>query len=234
MIQFRVLYSLDLLGTVTFAISGTLLAIERQQKGYLASFLDLPRALLYAGLTALGGGTLRDLLLSRPIFWVRSPTYLFIALCAGSLTFLLSLTVLNSPRYFQNHLWLPDVISLATFTVVGTQVAMQQTFVLTHGILQSAGLPLLWLCSPLMGVLTGVGGGFIRDLLRRRKPFAIAHSQYPLASLAGGSLYQLARQLQMPNACAIGLTILSIVFRLSTKRSLTASNRKPLDSGLKN
>ena len=89
MIQFRVLYSLDLLGTVTFAISGTLLAIEQQRKGYLASFLDFPRALLYAGLTALGGGTLRDLLLSRPIFWVRSPTYLSNALCTGSLTFLL-------------------------------------------------------------------------------------------------------------------------------------------------
>ena len=165
---------------------------------------------------------------------MRSPTYLFIALCAGILTFLLSLTVLNSPRYFQNHLWLPDVISLATFTVVGTQVAMQQPLVLTHGIFQSAGLPLLWLCSPFMGVLTGLGGGFIRDLLRRRKPFAIQHSQYPIASLAGGSLYQLTRQLQMPNAFAIGLTILSIVFLLSAKRSLPSSKRKPIDSGLKN
>lgn len=231
MFQFRVLYSLDLLGTVTFAISGTLLAVEQQPKGYFVSFFSLPQALLYAGLTALGGGTLRDLLLARPIFWVRSPTYLFIALCAGSLTFLLSLTVLNSPKYFQNHLWLPDVISLATFTVVGTQVAMQQPLVLAHGIFQSAKLPLLWLFSPFMGVLTGVGGGFIRDLLRGRKPFAIQHSQYPLASFVGGSLYQFTRQCRMPNALAIALTIISIVFMLSAKRNLPSGKRKSIENG---
>jgi len=189
-------------------------------------YLFNPRA--YAGLTALGGGTLRDLLLARTIFWVRSPTYLFITLFASSLTLLLSLTVITSPSAFQKHLWLPDIISLAIFTVVGTQVAMQQTLSTAYGTCQSAGLPLSWLFPSLIGVLTGLGGGFLRDLLRRHKPFAIQHLRYPLASLAGGSVYQLSQQLPIPNAFAVGLTVASIVFMLCARKIFLSSKRKTI------
>lgn len=109
--------------------------------------MDLIGALLVAVATALGGGTVRDLLLDRNVFWVVDQTYLMAALGAGLLTFVVVRNVDIPPKLFL----IPDAIGLALFTVIGTQVALQW-----H-------TP--WLAASLMGVITGVFGGVLRDIL---------------------------------------------------------------------
>lgn len=109
--------------------------------------MDLIGALLVAVATALGGGTVRDLLLDRNIFWVVDQTYLMAALGAGFLTFVVVRNIDIPPKLFL----IPDAIGLALFTVIGTQVALQW-----H-------TP--WLAASLMGVITGVFGGVLRDIL---------------------------------------------------------------------
>jgi uncharacterized membrane protein YeiH len=109
--------------------------------------MDLIGALLVAVATALGGGTVRDLLLDRNVFWVVDQTYLMAALGAGLLTFIIVRNIDIPPKLFL----IPDAIGLALFTVIGTQVALQW-----H-------TP--WLAASLMGVITGVFGGVLRDIL---------------------------------------------------------------------
>lgn len=109
--------------------------------------MDLIGALLVGVATALGGGTIRDLLLDRNVFWVVDQTYLVAALVTGLLSFFIARAFDIAPRLFL----IPDAIGLALFAIVGTQVALQW-----H-------TP--WLVASLMGVITGVLGGVLRDIL---------------------------------------------------------------------
>lgn len=109
--------------------------------------MDLIGALLVGVATALGGGTVRDLLLDRNVFWVVDQTYLIAALATGLITFFIALRFKLPPKLFL----IPDAIGLALFTVIGTQIALQW-----H-------VP--WLAATLMGVITGVVGGVLRDIL---------------------------------------------------------------------
>jgi uncharacterized membrane protein YeiH len=109
--------------------------------------MDLVGALLVGVATALGGGTIRDLLLDRNVFWVVDQTYLIAALGTGFLTFFVARALPLPPRLFL----IPDAVGLALFTIVGTQAALQW-----H-------TP--WLVASLMGVTTGVVGGVLRDIL---------------------------------------------------------------------
>ena len=109
--------------------------------------MDLVGALLVGVATALGGGTVRDLLLDRNVFWVTDQAYLMAALGSGFITFFIARRLDIPPRLFL----IPDAIGLALFTVVGTQVALQW-----H-------TP--WLVASLMGMITAVIGGVLRDIL---------------------------------------------------------------------
>ncbi|WP_254431805.1 trimeric intracellular cation channel family protein [Azonexus fungiphilus] len=109
--------------------------------------MDLIGALLVAVATALGGGTVRDLLLDRNVFWVADQTYLIAALGTGLVAFFVVRRRSLPPRLFL----IPDAVGLALFTIIGTQVALQW-----H-------TP--WLTASLMGVITGVVGGVLRDIL---------------------------------------------------------------------
>ncbi|RIX49869.1 MAG: trimeric intracellular cation channel family protein [Rhodocyclales bacterium GT-UBC] len=109
--------------------------------------MDLIGALLVGVATALGGGTIRDLLLDRNVFWVVDQTYLVVALATAFVTFFLARSLHLPPRLFL----IPDALGLALFTIVGTQVALQW-----HA---------PWLVASLMGVTTGVVGGVLRDIL---------------------------------------------------------------------
>ena len=135
-----VLYILDVVGVTVFAVSGAL-AAGRQH-------LDLLGVLVIAMVTALGGGTLRDVLLDRsPVFWIQQPDYLIVVLGAGLLTILYT-------RYFkppQRALLIADAGGLALFSISGAQIA------------EAAQLHSLVII--LMGTCTGVVGGVIRDVL---------------------------------------------------------------------
>jgi uncharacterized membrane protein YeiH len=130
--------------------------------------MDLIGALLVGVATALGGGTIRDLLLDRNVFWVVDQTYLVAALGTGLITFFVARAFTVPPRLFL----IPDALGLALFTVVGTQIALQW-----H-------IP--WLTASLMGVITGVVGGVLRDVLCNDVPLVFLKGElYATAAWAG-------------------------------------------------
>jgi uncharacterized membrane protein YeiH len=157
-------YVLDLLGVAVFAISGALAA---GRKG-----LDLLGVVVIAAITAIGGGTLRDLLLNRhPIFWIEDPTYLGVILAAAVAT----LVYVRLRRPPGRALLVADALGLALFAISGAQVA------------EAAGLgPVIVV---LMGTMTGVAGGVLRDVLSAEVPLILRRDIYATAAIAGIALY---------------------------------------------
>ena len=135
--------------------------------------------------TAIGGGTIRDVLLDRsPIFWIDNTTYLLVIIAAAALT-----TVYT--RYQKpplKALLIADALGLALFTVSGAQIA------------QEAGLPSISVV--LMGAITGAAGGVIRDVLCAEIPLILRRDIYATAALAGGGLYVLLQALSVADLAA--------------------------------
>jgi uncharacterized membrane protein YeiH len=157
------LYWIGLGGVAVTAAAGVLDAGRKS--------LDLVGIVFIALAAGLGGGTLRDVLLDRTVFWIADQSYLIAALAASLVTFTLARQVRLPPRLFL----LPDALGLALFTVSGTQAAL------------ASGAP--WLVASLMGVFTGVVGGIIRDVLCNDLPLVfIAGELYASASWAGALL----------------------------------------------
>jgi uncharacterized membrane protein YeiH len=159
-----ILYTLDLLGVAVFAISGALMAARKE--------LDLLGVVVAATVTAIGGGTLRDLLLDRnPIFWIADPTYPTVILVAALLTLLYT----RRARVPEGALRLADAGGLALFTVSGAAIA------------ERLGLPAPSVV--LMGTLTGCAGGLLRDVLCNEVPLILRRDVYATASIAGAIAY---------------------------------------------
>ncbi|WP_295443508.1 trimeric intracellular cation channel family protein [uncultured Thiodictyon sp.] len=128
---------------------------------------DLFGMAIVALAAALGGGTVRDLLLGRPVFWVADQTYLMCALGAALVTFFLARVFVLPARLFL----IPDAAGLALFTVTGTKAALVW------------GAP--WLVASIMGVTTGVVGGILRDVLCNEEPLVFRGTLYATASWTG-------------------------------------------------
>lgn len=133
--------------------------------------IDLFGVVLVALTSALGGGTIRDLLLERPVFWVADQSYLVAAIAAGVATFVLVRLV----RLPANLFLAPDALGLALFTIIGTQAAM------------TYGAP--WFVASFLGVVTGVFGGVLRDILCNEVPLVFSGELYATASWAGAMLF---------------------------------------------
>lgn len=159
------LFVLNLLGAAVFAISGVLAAGRKS--------LDLLGVMVIAVVTAIGGGTIRDLLLDRhPIFWFHETEHLLVILAAS----LLTLVYLRFRRPPDRSLLIADALGLALFTIGGTQVAI------------SAELP--GIIAIIMGVITGVAGGVVRDILTAEIPLILRRGHlYATASITGATLY---------------------------------------------
>ncbi len=180
------LYVLDLAGVAVFAVSGALAAGRKS--------LDWLGVLVIATLTAIGGGTVRDLLLDRhPIFWIAQPTYLVVIAVAALLT-LLYVRTRPTPG---NALAFADALGLALFTIMGAQIA------------QGAGLaPIIVV---LMATITGVAGGMLRDVLCAEIPLILRRDIYATAAIAGASLYLVLEALGVPRPWASGLGMTTVV-----------------------
>ncbi len=147
-----------------FAISGVLTAGGKK--------LDWLGVAVIAIVTATGGGTLRDVLLDRPIFWIADPSYLPVIL--GATAFTLIYVRFHVPG--RRGLLVADACGLAFFTIGGTQIAQQ------------AGLS--GLLAVLMGTITGVAGGMIRDVLCAEIPLILRRGQlYASSAIVGSTLY---------------------------------------------
>lgn len=155
------LHIIDLTGVAVFAISGALAAGRKR--------LDLLGVVVVATVTAIGGGTVRDLLLARhPVFWVADSSYLVVITAAALLT--VAYVRWRSPPDWS--LAVADAFGLAFFVISGAGIAQQ--------------LGLNPISVVVMGVLTGVAGGVIRDVLTAEIPMVLGHGEiYATAAIQG-------------------------------------------------
>lgn len=180
------IHILDLCAVAVCAITATLEAHRRD--------LDLFGVAVIAVIAGIGGGTVRDVLLGRlPVYWVNDPIYVVVGIVAAVSTFYLGRRI-AIPR---NFFLLPDAIGLALFTVIGTSVAMS--------------LHVHWFIAALMGVITGVFGGVIRDILCNEVPLIFRTDIYATASLAGALLLILLDTLGMAHAIALVVAMFATV-----------------------
>ena len=195
------LYLLDLFGVAVFAMSGTLAAGRKD--------MDLFGAVVVAVVTAIGGGTMRDVLLNNhPLFWIRDPTYLAVILAASISTFLY--TRLRRPPGVS--LLVADAFGLSVFTFVGARTAYE------------AGAP--GVVVVLMGAITGAAGGVMRDVLCAEVPLILRRDIYATAALAGATLYVLLRDIgadgpiiaALSVGAVFGLRLAAIWFGLNMPR----------------
>ena len=161
-----IVFILELIGTVAFAASGAMIAIDRRMDIFGVATLGL--------FTAVGGGVIRDLILGNtPPLSFREPVYALTALGAAALMFLKPMRRRFSAhqRVFDAALLWMDSVGLGVFTVTGVQVAL-----LRHSNLYTAVF---------VGLVTGVGGGILRDVMAGQTPFVFVKHFYASASLIG-------------------------------------------------
>ena len=167
------LTAVEAAATIAFALSGLIEAARRR--------LDAVGVCMVAGLAAFGGGTLRDVLLDRrPFFWVEHAAWLWVllALCLVAMSVLRAQHFAPTERAMQ---W-PDAIGLGLFTAGGSQLAI------------AAGMPAI--VAVLMGMITAVFGGVLRDIVCNEIPQAFRdHRPYAVCSFAGGWVVVAADQL---------------------------------------
>jgi uncharacterized membrane protein YeiH len=191
------LYYFDLAGVAVFAASGVLAARERD--------LDLLGVIVVAAITAIGGGTLRDLLLDRhPIFWVTDTWYL-VVIVASALATVAYVRVRPPPGA---TLLVADALGLALFALSGAQLA------------EAAQCPPLIVV--LMGTMTGVTGGVLRDVITAQVPMILRREIYATAAIAGVAAYLALQALGTPRASAfwIGMIVVVALRLLALRRGL--------------
>ena len=184
------LYILDLLGVAVFAVSGALAAGRKN--------LDWVGVLVLSVVTAIGGGTLRDLLLNRDtVFWIADPTYLWVIIATTFLT--IGFFRLFKPAF--KHLLVADALGLALFTILGAQIAEVE-----------GATPLVIV---VMGITTGVAGGILRDILLNEIPLLFRSDEplYSVAALVGVLLYLLLQQLGLDTLTSslFGMVLITLV-----------------------
>jgi uncharacterized membrane protein YeiH len=166
----KILYILDLIGTAAFAASGAWVGVRKH--------MDLFGVLVLGVITAVGGGTLRDLLLGDiPPFSLQDEAYIYIAIAVSLVVFA------NRERFktFEKPLLYFDAVGLGTFLVIGTTKALDFQMGLLSAIL--------------MGVMTGTAGGIIRDILANQVPLILQREIYASACIAGGFLLVVLEQI---------------------------------------
>ncbi|MEZ4773604.1 MAG: trimeric intracellular cation channel family protein [Bacteroidia bacterium] len=182
----NVIYAADLVGTFVFAISGVNAARE--------SRMDIFGAAVIAFVTAVGGGTLRDLLIgSTPVGWMKDPNYIFVILMGVFASIVFRAIIAKLPK---TMFWF-DTIGIGLFTVLGLQKTLD--------------LGLSPAVAVLMGMVSSVFGGVIRDTLSNRIPLIFRKEIYATACLAGGVIYLLLRETSLAPNIRMGLTVASVI-----------------------
>lgn len=156
---------LQVVGTIGFAISGALVAGSRK--------MDWFGVVVLAVMVAVGGGTLRDVLLGAPVFWIESPSFIVLAAATALVAVALVIipTVSLTTVHYRNARLLSDALGLAVFATLGTQKALE---------LGTSGFVAI-----VMGVITGIFGGIMRDVMANRPPPVLYGGIYALAAFAG-------------------------------------------------
>ena len=179
-------FIIDILGTIAFAISGVLVAMYKK--------LDVFGVLIIAFVTAVGGGTLRDLLIGiRPVGWLMAPMHLLIILG----TVVLAITFVKQLKYVRKSLFLFDTIGIGLYTMVGVEKGLAAQI------------------SPIMcialGTITACFGGVIRDILCNEIPVIFRKEIYATVCILGAMVYFLLVQFPIDNAIAQTMGIATII-----------------------
>lgn len=198
-----IIFIMEIVGTVAFAISGSLVAVKGS--------LDLFGVIFVGCVTAVGGGISRDILMGKFPPAIFSNT-LFLAIAAVTCVFAFVFSYLKRKSFtdFRRRLEVVnnffDAIGLAAFTVTGVESAI------TYGF---SSYPVFAISA---GVLTGIGGGIIRDILVDKTPYVLRKHIYALASAIGGCLYFYTRiYLNKTVAVFISVGIIILIRVLATK-----------------
>ncbi|MFD2550574.1 trimeric intracellular cation channel family protein [Bizionia sediminis] len=191
-------YALDILGTIAFAISGVLVAISKR--------MDLFGILIIASVTAVGGGTLRDVLIGEtPVSWMLNLNYIYVILVTTFLTILFKSKI----DYLRKSLFLFDTIGIGLYTVVGVEKGI------------NAGLdPIICIA---LGTMSACFGGVIRDILCNEIPVIFRKEIYATACIIGGLTYFLIKKLPVDDnivfiisgLVVIVVRLLAVRFRIS-------------------
>lgn len=197
------IHCLDLFGTAIFAISGVLTAMQKK--------FDLVGTLIIGFVTALGGGTLRDVLIGRfPVGWVNNSHYLF-AILAG---YFIAYFFKNKVIKYKRSMFLFDTIGIGLFTILGIETTLNQEIGLLYSLI--------------MGVISACFGGVIRDVLTNEIPLIFRKEIYALACFGGGIVYISLKQLgaieNLNIAFSIAIVILIRFLSVKYKWSLNLNN----------
>ena len=157
------LYWITLVAVIVSSASGVLKAGFKQY--------DLFGVIIIAVATGLGGGSLRDMLLDRDVFWIHDQTFFIASLASAIIIFITARLKVISPKFFL----IPDAAGLATFAIAGTLASL------------IVGAP--WLVASFMGVMTGTMGGIFRDILSNEPPVVFQSSLYATVSWVGSLLF---------------------------------------------
>ena len=157
------LYWITLIAVVVSSASGVLKAGFKQ--------FDLFGVIIIALATGLGGGSLRDMLLDREVFWIRDQVFFIASLGSAIILFITARLMVIPPRFFL----IPDAAGLATFGIAGTLVSLL------------VGAP--WLVASFMGVMTGIMGGIFRDVLSNEPPVVFQSPLYATVSWGGSLMF---------------------------------------------
>lgn len=198
------IFSIEIIGTIAFALSGALRGIEKQ--------LDLLGITILGVTAATGGGLIRDILLgSHPPLLFVNPIYVIVAALTAVIAFIVAYITQYYHYQFKNHLSstfgsllnLADAIGLGIFAVIGVQTAIQ------GGFFENTFLTLF------VGIITGVGGGMLRDVLVGEIPFFLKKHIYFLAALLGSTSYYLLVKYDINDVIAMTIgSLLTFLIRL--------------------
>lgn len=190
-------FLMDLLGTAAFAISGVLVAMEKR--------LDLFGVFIIAFVTAVGGGTLRDLLIGNtPVAWMLESTYLITIVG----TVILAILFREKLKYLRKSLFLFDTLGIGLYTMVGIEKGLNANL-----------LPVMCI---ILGTITASFGGVIRDILCNEIPVIFRKEIYAIACVIGGLSYFLLRKLPLDDEyvylaailIVIGIRLMAVRFKI--------------------
>jgi len=173
-------------GDVVFAVSGALTAARYR--------MDVVGFVLIGTITGIGGGTIRDLLLGRAVWWTQNPSELILCAVASLITFLMMSYVTDIKNRKTGMVW-ADALGLAAFGVVGCHVAL------------GFGAP--FVVAVFMGMMTATGGGMMRDVLTNTTPMILGGQLYATAAIAGSLTYASLNYLGTSNILAEWLAFLA-------------------------
>lgn len=191
-------YTIDILGTIAFAISGVLVAINKK--------MDLFGILIIAFVTAVGGGTLRDLLIGdTPVSWMKDMTFSYVIMASA----IFAMVFRSKINYLRTSLFLFDTIGIGLYTVVGIDKGL------------NAGLhPIICIA---LGTMTASFGGVLRDILCNEIPVIFRKEIYATACILGGITYFMLRMLPIQDnwvfiiagSVVIAIRLLAVKFKIA-------------------